>query len=215
LGKDPERRIETLPFYLYTIRNFLRNHNGDVVWLKGGIIEQPAYLVFKSSLTEEVKEMLSEELKEGGMFTIEPVKNPIEIVRKYAYNLRVAVGWLKLPSGIELGSPESLLSEDEVRLTKMVKEGIQLSDSICIKADRVKLKFVPRKEEGKTVERPMAILENAVELGLTKDKRISYVKTYKQFGLWKEVLDEREIHREESRSETKERRENIWDSASN
>ena len=199
LGKDSERRIETLPFYLYTIKDFLRNHSGDVVWLKGGIIEQPAYLIFKSSLTEEVKEMLSEEFEERRMFKIEPVENPIEIVRKYVHDLRAAVGWLKLPSGIELGSLESLLSEDEARLTEIVRKGIQLSDSVHIRADRVKLKFVPRKEGGKTVERLMAILENMVELGLTKDKRISYVKTYKQFGLWKEVLDGIEVPQEEGK----------------
>jgi len=180
LGKDPNRRLETLPFYLKTIRKFLWKHRGDVVWLKGGIIERPAYLVFKSHLTDEVKEMLSEELREGGMFKIEPVEKPIEVVKKYAFNLRVAVGWLKLPN-IELGSIETILREEEKELTQKVKEGFWLTENTFIKADSAQLVIVPGREN-----RKMVVLRNAVEM-LVRNNKIISVDLHDKFGVWKDL----------------------------
>lgn len=171
LGKEPGRNIETLPFYLKTIRLFLWKHKGKVVWLKGGIIEQPAYLIFKDELTEEVKEMLSEELREGGAFKIEPVENPIEIIRKYAHNLRVTVGWLQLPN-LELGSPETVPPPPEIEeIVNKVREGFMLTEYWFIKADDVEIKG------------EWAILKNVVEVGIAEGNKINYVHKQDKMGI--------------------------------
>jgi hypothetical protein len=171
LGKEPGRNIETLPFYLRTIRGFLWKHKGDVVWLKGGIIEQPAYLVFKSELTNEVKEMLSQELREGGSFIIEPAEKPMDVLRKYAHNLRVTVGWLKLPN-MELGAPETVPAPSEIEeIVQKVREGFMLTEYWFIKADDVEIKG------------EWAILKNVTEIGIGEGNRINYVRRQDKMGL--------------------------------
>lgn len=171
LGKEPRKNIETLPFYLNTIRGFLWKHKGDAVWLKGGIIEQPAYLIFKSELTDEVKEMLSQKLREGGSFIIEPVEKPIDIIRKYAHNLRVTVGWLKLPN-MELGAPETVPPPPEIEeIVQKVREGFMLTEYWFIKADNVEVKG------------EWAILYNVVEIGIGEGNRINYVHRQDKMGI--------------------------------
>lgn len=192
LGKEPGRNIETLPFYINTIRKFLRDHIGDAVWLKGGIIEQPAYLIFKAELTDKVKEILTEELREGGTFQIEPVERPIEIIRKYAHDERVTVGWLKLPN-IELGSPQTLYTPEEQELQEKVRAGIMLKDGYTmIRAEKAEIKIVERRmaSGGPTEKAPMLILTNCVEL-LVKDGKIIGVddKVKPKYGIWLDLIE--------------------------
>jgi len=171
LGKEQGKNIETLPFYLKTIRNFLWKHKGDAVWLKGGIIEQPAYLIFKHELIGDIKEMLSQKLREGGSFIIEPVEKPLDIIRKYTHNLRVTVGWLKLPS-MELGAPETVPIPPEIEeILKKVREGFMLTEYWFIKADDVEVKG------------EWAILKSVVELGLSHGSKINYVHRKDKLGI--------------------------------
>jgi len=184
-----EGNFESLSFYAETLRGFLKRHMGKSVWLKGGVIEQPAYLIFDSSLKDETVRMLSKQLEHGGFYTIEPVQKPSEIIKKYIGKERVAVGYLNLGATV-LGNPETLHepSQEEVQLLKKIREGFMLNDYIFIKADDCEIKMVPRKEYHETVEKPMAILTNYTEMWLKNGKILS-VEKHGKFGLWLEALN--------------------------
>ena len=182
--------FETIPFYLKVLRGFLWKNRGKCVWLKGGIIEQPAYLIFHSSIKQEVIEMLSQPLADLGRFTVMSVSNPIEIAEKYVNQQRVALGWLKLPD-FELGSAETVFpprTEEEITVTEKVQQGFMLGKNIFIKADGAYEVMVPRKEYYGVVEKPMLVLLNAVELTIDQKGKIVAVEQHDKFGIWKEFL---------------------------
>lgn len=187
-----DRRFETLPFYLKKLRNFLRKHKGEACWLMGGIIERPAYLIFKKNLASEVAQLIKEELSEGGSFEMETVKDPTSIVMKYAKNERYVVGYLELPEiNIKLGSPETLKEEIPVNY----KEGFMLkSGNYLIQAENARLEIAPRKNSttGETEYAPIIILENAIEKTIKNGKVIGE-KHIENYGIWLELIDEKYI----------------------
>jgi hypothetical protein len=192
-GKDPARRLETLPFYMDKIRGFLRQHLGSAVWLKGGIIEKPAYLIFHEHLSNKVKELLKEQLQEGGEFTITPVKDPVQVIVKYAKKERVAVGYLKLAE-LELGSPETLKPTTIEGIDFI--NGFMLKDGYTmIRAEDAELKMVERRVPGtdKIEKAPMLILTNAIETLLDKNGKIIGVdeKPKPKYGIWLELIKEK------------------------
>lgn len=166
-----DHSFETMPFYLNVLRGFLRKNAGNIVWLKGGVIEQPAYLLFTTSIENDVVKILSQPLADLGKYEITPVQNPLEIARKYAFNLRVAIGWLKLPN-LELGSPETVpKTEEEEQILEKVREGFMLTEYWFIKADDVEIRG------------EWAILKNVVEVGIGEGNKINYVHKQDKMGI--------------------------------
>lgn len=192
LKGESESKFETLPFYLRNLREFLKKNLGKVVWIKGGLIEKPAYLLFYSELSEDVYQLLVKPLKNGGRFGVIPVQNPIEIARKYLREERIALGYLDL-KGEYIGSPESLYTSEEQELQEKVRAGIKLKDGYTIiRAEGAEIKNVERRKAPNEQPQlaPMLILTNAVEL-LNKDGKIIGVDTVKQkMGIWLDLVEE-------------------------
>lgn len=191
LKGDTNHAFETMPFYLNTLRKFLRNNLGKIVWLKGGIIEKPAYLLFYSELSEQVFKILVKPLKDGGRFGVIPVQNPIELARKYLREERIAVGYLDLTGGSYIGNPESVRTPEEVKLIEKVRAGIILKDGYTmIRAEDAEQKIVERKTPFGTIEKaPMLILTNAVELLVENGKIIGVDPTVKpKMGIWVDLM---------------------------
>ncbi|MEM1553167.1 MAG: hypothetical protein QXH03_10955 [Candidatus Bathyarchaeia archaeon] len=130
-----EDKFETIPFYKNKLRSLLKRNIGRAVWLKGGIIERPAYLIFYETLSEKVKDLLSEPLEYGGYFRSITPANPMEVIEKYARGERIAVGYLKLPSGLEIGSPETVMSKEETKILEKVGEGFYLTEYEFVRAE--------------------------------------------------------------------------------
>jgi len=147
---------------------------GKVVWLKGGIIEQPAYLVFYSLIQDKVTQMLGTPLADLGKFEVTPVSKPLEVTQKYVNQQRVALGWLKLPQ-YELGSIETI-TPLETEVSPIWREGFMLTEYLFIKADDAE-------EKGE-----WTILKNVVELGLSEGSQIAYIEFKAQMGLRTEDL---------------------------
>lgn len=127
---DAPHTFETMPFYLETLRRFLQNHLGKVVWIKGAIIEKPAYLLFHSSLSEKIWNLLVKPLKDGGAWEILPVKHPVAIATKYLREERLTVGYLELPHMI-LGRPSSVMPKANVDHCN----GLWLNEEILLRSD--------------------------------------------------------------------------------
>jgi len=181
-----ETNFETLPFYLYTLRNLLQKHVGDVVWLKGGIIEQPAYLIYKVKVEPAVIDALSKPLEEQGVFEITAVQYPQELIEKYKGQERVAVGYLDLGPAGKLGSLESLSSKTGLDY----KEGFWLNKNTMLKADGAYIVMAERKNpvSGKIEEAPMVILLNVTELVCDDEGKIISVEVKPKYGVWLDVL---------------------------
>lgn len=175
-----DHNFETMPFYLKTLRLFLKNHLGKIVWIKGGIIEQPAYLIFYKELAEAVFETLLKPLKDGGRFGIIPIKKPIPIIRKYYHQERLCVGYLDLKVG-KLGSISSLFK----RPTDInYRDGFWLNNWLLIRSEDAYIK----EHEGE----PWVCFLNAVEIGVYHNGRISYTKEYPQLWIRKSDLKTQE-----------------------
>lgn len=174
-----EANFETLPFYLRTLRDFLHQHRGDVVWLKGGIIEQPAHLIYKETLQPDVANMMAGELKDYGMYRIEAV-DPLPLLRKYTGHERACVGLLET-EGAKLGSLESLGKAEPVNY----KEGFWLDQNTFIKADDAEL--VTAQRQGNPTF--MVILHNVVVMTCNAEGRIVSVVNHKKYGVWLDNLE--------------------------
>ena len=98
-----ENKFETIPFYVKTLRRFLRRHNGKAVWVKGGIVRRNAYLLFHRELAEEVLKMLLKPLEDMGFFDFEPA-NPKAVIMEAIRENRRTIGYLKAGE-LELGKP--------------------------------------------------------------------------------------------------------------
>lgn len=97
-------KAETIQFYRYFIRGFLRWHRTDAVWIKGGRVRRKAYFVFHEKLVERVKRMFKDELRQGGYFEAEHA-SPIEVLREALNLMRDTHGYLRYHS-VELGDPD-------------------------------------------------------------------------------------------------------------
>lgn len=181
-GQDPERHLETIPFYLEKLRSFLRQHIGSAVWLKGGIIEQPAYLVFNAELAQKVVDLLTRELEEGGKFAIAELelKEAITTLKKYVLKERVAIGYFKT-EGLELGSLETVAPPEIEPTLEKVREGFMLTEYLFIKADETE-------QKGEWM-----ILKNVVEMGISEGKKIAYVEIRPQLGIRAEDINRPKI----------------------
>ena len=149
-------RLETIPFYVKRLRELLRRRRGKVCWLVGGQVERPAYLLFKKEIAKEVAELIKEQLASGLSFEMEAV-DPEPLLRKYLGQERLVVGYLDLPNGQRLGSPESLAGED---FPVDYVGGFWLASGYeFVRAEHAELRHVKRRDG---VEAPMIILEDAV-----------------------------------------------------
>jgi hypothetical protein len=189
-GRD--RRFETLPFYLKRIRGFLKRNRGKACWLMGGVIERPAYLLFKKDLAGEVAQLIKEELSEGGKFEMEKVKDPTSIVMKYAKNERYVIGYLELPEiNIKLGSEETLTSERERKILEQTRKGFMLKDGYTfIRAEDAELKTAPRRDpqSGETEHAPILILKNAT-VSTVKNGRIIADEHEPTYAVWLSLIE--------------------------
>jgi len=141
-----------MPFYRFKLRGFLKENLGRAVWLKGEFTGDeeiaPAYLIFYDSLMDRVIELLSEPLEDMGFYEMSYADDPMKIILKYVRREKLAVGYLKLPSGLSLGSPETIreepLSPREKGLVKHALRGFYLDSEFwgrCFfKAEKAEVK---------------------------------------------------------------------------
>jgi hypothetical protein len=105
-----------MPFYLRYLRSFIMKHEGQVVWLKGNTAQETAaYLIFESSLREEIISLMAKPLAELGFYEVTAI-SPNEVT-SFLFS-KDKVGSL-LVGTIEIGEP---LSE----LTQKVRRGFWL-----------------------------------------------------------------------------------------
>ena len=198
-----EHNFETLPFYRFRLRGFLRRHLGRAVWLKGSFVgsrdEVPAYLIFYSSLRDRVAELLSEPLENMGFYEMAYVTDPMKVIMKYVRRERSAVGLLKLPSGLKIGSPETLHEELSMPVPVDYRRGFMLTDGYTfIRAGYARLELVPRRNLSSPSEHeyaPMLLLEDAT-VSTVVDGRVVGESREKNYGVWLELVDEKYLIRE-------------------
>jgi hypothetical protein len=139
---QPDRRgnWENMPFYLRYLRQFLIDHDGEVVWLKGNTGgEEAAYLLFKTDLAEELKKLLSRPLAELGSYDLTAEPGPVEVLRKYYRDGKIGVGRLIFW--------EEQVGEATGTLTRRFNEGFWYAPigtstgAIQLKANRFTQKF--------------------------------------------------------------------------
>lgn len=109
-----ENKFETIPFYVRTLRRFLRRHNGKAVWIKGGIVRRNAYLIFHRELAGEVLSMLLKPLEDMGFFDFEPA-NPKAVIMEAIREKRRTIGYLKAGE-LELGKPFTATIEEMLEM---------------------------------------------------------------------------------------------------
>ena len=72
---------ETMPFYVHYLRQFLAEHEGEAVWLKGNTGgEEAAYLIFDSELRETIISLMSKPLADLGFYEVTAV-SPSEVAQ--------------------------------------------------------------------------------------------------------------------------------------
>jgi len=100
--------FENIPFYKQRLRNFLQRNLAGSIWLKGAHVEQGAYLLFSENLKDQVQELLSEPLYDGGFFrAVSQLSTMREIAEKYRRKELFCVGCLDVPP-LKMGSPITL-----------------------------------------------------------------------------------------------------------
>jgi len=100
-SEDPHN-WETMPFYLRYLRQFLAEHEGEAVWLKGNTgREEAAYLIFNSELRETIINLMSKPLADLGFYEVTAV-SPSEVAQ-FIFT-KEKVGSLIL-NDIEIGQP--------------------------------------------------------------------------------------------------------------
>jgi hypothetical protein len=184
-------RLITIPFYLKSLRDFLRKHRGKACWIVGGRIERPAYLLFKREVVEEVRKLIADELGKGLTFVLEAV-DPEPLVRKYLNQEREVVGYLDLPEG-RLGSPASLLEEDAP--VDYVNGFWAFGREEFIRAKECEVRFV-RRRDGKEV--PMLFLKDVVTTLYRKGKPVKEIRCAERF-IWLTGVDEDSLRSDEWR----------------
>jgi hypothetical protein len=175
-------RLITIPFYLKSLRAFLREHRGKACWIVGGRVERPAYLLFKREVVEEVRRLIADELGRGLTFVLEAV-DPEPLVRKYLNREREVVGYLDLPEG-RLGSPASLLEEDAP--VDYVSGFWAFGREEFIRAEECEVRPVKRRD-GKEV--PMLFLKNVVTTLYRGGKPVKEIRSAERF-IWLTGIDE-------------------------
>jgi len=173
LGGFVAHSFETMPFYKETLRGFLRQNLGKIVWLKGALIEQPAYLVFYKELAQEVYDILLQPLQDGGRFGVIPLKNPIPIIRKYSSQTRLCLGYLDLKQNGKLGSVSSVLTPTNIDYLN----GFWLNKNVFIKADDA----YEKQHEGET----WVCFLDAIEMQCSRDGKIAFTVTHRELWLHK------------------------------
>ena len=99
-----DSRAETIQFYRFFIRGFLRWYRTEAVWVKGAKIRRKAYFVFSERLVERAKQMFKDELRHGGYFEAEHA-SAIDVIREALDLMRDTHGYLRYDSA-ELGDPD-------------------------------------------------------------------------------------------------------------
>jgi hypothetical protein len=121
-------------------------NDGDVVWLKGHTgRDEAAYLVFKSTIANNVRSLLVQPLPELGVYTLTGEPEPVEILRKYYRDDKIGVGRL-------IFWEEQVGEEILDRVTEIVRKGFWFAPigtptgAIFLKAQRLSKKW----HEGET-----------------------------------------------------------------
>jgi hypothetical protein len=182
-----ETHFETLPFYLKSLRYFLKDNIGHAVWVKGGIVEQPAYLLFTSDVQGDVVDLFSEQLEDEGVFAVEALENPqriFELVRKYADQERVCIGYLNFRN-VALGSPRTVCD-----FSFDFENGVWIDGNTLVRSEESAIVVAKRKNlRLRTVEDvPIVIFKNAVVLTMTRNGRIVSEQVYSKFGVWYDTI---------------------------
>lgn len=108
-------RLDTIPFYVNYVRSFLLGHEGDVVWVKGGIVERSAYLMFVDRIENKVTSLVRSALSDLKRVKITPGEQPWRLFHECKEKQRVFIGYLKLDN-VVIG--ESRRREVKVRMRK-------------------------------------------------------------------------------------------------
>jgi hypothetical protein len=174
-------RLITIPFYLKTLRNFLREHGGKACWIVGGKIERPAYLLFKREIFDDVRKLIAEELGKGLILELE-FADPEPLVKKYLNREREVVGYLDLPEG-RLGSPTSLLEDAPV---DYVNGFWAFGREEFIRAKECEVRPV-RRRDGKEV--PMLFLKDVVTTLYRRGRPVKEIRCAERF-IWLTGVDE-------------------------
>jgi len=175
-------RLETIPFYLKRLREFLRKNRGSACWLVGGRVERPAYLLFKKDKAREVAELIKEQLSSGLSFEMEAV-DPRPLIEKYLGREREVVGYLDLPEG-RLGSPASLLEEDAP--VDYINGFWAFGREEFIRAEECEVRPVKRRD-GKEV--PMLFLKDVVTTLYRGGKPVKEIHSEERY-VWLVSVDE-------------------------
>jgi len=175
-------RLITIPFYLKSLRNFLKEHKGKVCWIVGGRVERPAYLLFKREIFDDVRKLVAEELGKGLILELE-FADPEPLVKKYLNREREVVGYLDLPEG-RLGSPASLLEEEFP--VDYVNGFWAFGKEEFIRAKECEIRPV-RRRDGKEV--PMLFLKDVVTTLYRKGKPIKEIRSAERY-VWLVAVDE-------------------------
>jgi hypothetical protein len=90
--------FDSIPFYTDYIKDFLIVNEGDAVWIKGGVVERKAYLMFKSSIEKDVIGLITRSINTLTRIKITPMENPYMLFDECLRKKRVFIGYLELGS---------------------------------------------------------------------------------------------------------------------
>lgn len=139
-------------FYRRHLRGFLRWHRTRAVWIKGGVVKRPAYLVFDASLTDKVKRMLLDVLRDGGSFEVRTV-NPLIVLQEVLDLNRRTHGYLRI-AGAEIGDPDEMFCPLERYRQVSVRE-VCISGRPCFYWSRYRCIYPKRWKPKKKEEDPI------------------------------------------------------------
>jgi hypothetical protein len=105
LSDEQGWRFDSIPFYIKYIRNFLITHEGNVVWIKGNVVEREAYLMFKSSIEKDVVNLVKRSINDFTRVKITPMENPYTLFDECLEKKRMFIGYLELEHQ-KIGEPK-------------------------------------------------------------------------------------------------------------
>ena len=88
--------FQNIPFYTEHLPTFLRQHQGSIVWVKGGHVRREAFLIFSEEIQPSLRTLFTELNKVGIPFSITSVRDPNQLYRESLLEKRDTIGLLKL-----------------------------------------------------------------------------------------------------------------------
>ncbi len=90
-------KATNIGWYLEELRTFLAENPGEVLWVKGGIIEQEAYMLADAALHEQLKSFWRNRLSKNHNLAMRPLESGEinELIEKSRRGLRLYLGGLE------------------------------------------------------------------------------------------------------------------------